>query len=330
MIAAAMVLAAGRGERMQPLSRVLPKPALPLLDQPVVASALRLAATIGTERVVVNTWHLADAMERAVDEVDLGVKIAVSREIELMDTAGGIALARDRGLLGERGPVLIINGDGWLDLNLDPLLERMKRSEDLVSLALLPHLDPLRWSRVILDPAGLVHSIRKPGQPEPNEAPLLYPGVMLVAREALNELRAQPSAVPEHLWRPALADHRLGGAVVSGHWREIGTPSDYLAAVIRRLEGGVSVIHPSAVLHPSASISTAYIGRDARIEADSVVEESVIAEGATVSAGAQIRRSVLLGGVSAAPEEAVVDEYRAGPSIIPASTCSSRVATTND
>ena len=63
-LAAAMVLAAGRGERMQPLSRVLPKPALPLLDQPVVASALRLATTVGTERLVVNTWHLADAMER--------------------------------------------------------------------------------------------------------------------------------------------------------------------------------------------------------------------------------------------------------------------------
>ena len=310
-IAAAMVLAAGRGERMQPLSRVLPKPALPLLNQPVVASALRLATTISTERLVVNTWHLAEAMEDALADIDLGIEIAVSREPELMDTAGGIALARDRGLLGERGPVLIINGDGWLNLNLDPLLERMTRSGDLVSLALLPHLDPLGWSRVILDPAGLVHCIKKPGQPDSNEVPFLYPGVMLVAREALDDLTARPGAVPEHLWRPALANRRLGGVVVSGHWREIGTPSDYLAAVLGRLSGGAAVIHPSAEVHPSASVSAALIGRGARIAEDSVVGEAVVAEGATVSPRARVLRSVLLGNVSTAPGEAVVDEFRA-------------------
>lgn len=322
-----MVLAAGRGERMLPLTRALPKPALPLLDQPVVASALRLAASVGTDRVVVNTSHLADAMERALDEIDLDTEIAVSRETELMDTAGGIALARDRGLLGERGPVLIINGDGWLNLNLDPLFERMTRSEDLVSLALLPHLDPLRWSRVILDPAGRVHRILKPGRPETNEAPLLYPGVMLVAREAINELSARPSAISECLWWPALADHRLGGVVVSGHWREIGTPQDYLSAVMGRLEGGASVVHPSAEVHSSASVAGAYIGRVARIDEDAVVEESVIAAGATVPARARILRSVLLGGVAIEPGEMVVDAFRAAPSINPASTCSNHVAT---
>ena len=310
-VAAAMVLAAGRGERMQPLSLVLPKPALPLLDQPVVASALRLATTIGSERLVVNTWHLAEAMERALAEIDLGIEIAVSREPELMDTAGGIALARDRGLLGEHGPVLIINGDGWLNLNLDPLLERMTRSGDLVSLALLPHLDPFRWSRVILDPNGLVHCIKKAGRPDPTEVPFLYPGVMLVAREALNDLSPLPGAVPERLWRPALATHRLGGVVVPGHWREIGTPSDYLEAVLGRLGGGTPVIHPSAEVHPSAQVSAAFIGRGARIGDDSVVKESVVAEGATVAPRTRVLRSVLLGDLSTSPGEVVVDEFRA-------------------
>lgn len=327
MIAAAMVLAAGHGERMQPLSRVLPKPALPLLDQPVVASALRLASSVGADRLVVNTHHLAEAMERALDEVHLDTELSVSRETELMDTAGGIALARDRGLLGERGPVLIINGDGWLNLDLDPLFERMSRSQDLVSLALLPHLDPLRWSRVILDPAGRVHCIRKPGQPEANEVPFLYPGVMLVAREALDALSVRPSAIHECLWRPALADQRLGGVVVSGHWREIGTPADYLAAVMGRLEGGAPVVHPSAEVHPSASVAGSYLGRGVRIGERAVVKESVIAEGAVVPERTRVLRSVLLGDVALDPGRAVVDAFRAAPPINPASTCSNHVAT---
>jgi len=69
-VAAAMVLAAGRGERMRPLSDALPKPALPLPNGPVVASALRLAAGAGIRSVTVNLWHLAEEMERALRRLE--------------------------------------------------------------------------------------------------------------------------------------------------------------------------------------------------------------------------------------------------------------------
>lgn len=307
-----MVLAAGRGERMRPLSSVLPKPALPLHDGPVIASALRLAAASGTPKVVVNTWHLAQAMERALAEVSLGIDIAVSREDELMDTAGGIAMARDRDLLGDHGPVLIINGDGLLNLDLDSLFDRMAHTNDMVSLALLPHLDPQRWSRVVLDPAGKVRCFRKPGVPENGDAPFLYPGVMLVSREALDTLTARPGAIAECLWGPALAEERLGGVVVSGHWREVGIPRDYLEAVLGRLNGN-GAVHPSADVHPSASVGTAFVGRGACVEAEAVVGESVVAEGATVGRKARVQRSVLFGDVSIEAGERVIDEFRASP-----------------
>lgn len=312
-IATAMVLAAGRGERMRPLSDFVPKPALPLVHRPVIASALRLVAETGARTIVVNTCHLADAMEDALVEVELDTEIFVSRESCLMGTAGGIALARDRDLLGDRGPVLIVNGDGLLNLNLNPLFDRMAGSNDRISLALLPHLDPHRWSRVILDHAGGVSSIKRPGSPEPGEVPLLYPGVMLVSREALNDLPAGPGAVPERLWGPALAEQRLSGVVVSGHWREVGTPSDYLEVVLGQLNGGDAAVHPSAHVHPSASIGSALIGRGTRIEEGAVVGEAVIAEGATVAGHARVVRSVLLGPVATQPCEVVTDEFRAQP-----------------
>ncbi len=311
-ISAAMVLAAGRGSRMQPLSRVLPKPALPLPDGPVIGSALLLAAASNPRRIVVNTWHLAHEMERAVSEVGLETEIAISREDQLMDTAGGIALARDRGLLGDRGPVLVINGDGMFNLELGPLFERMAHTDDLVSLALLPHLDPFRWSRVTLDTTGAIGSIKKAGAPDLGEPPFLYPGVMLISRPALDTLAARPGAVSECLWGPALAEKRLGGAVVPGKWREVGTPSDYLDAVLGQLDGNGSV-HPSAEVHPSASIGSALIGRGARIEAQAAVKEAIIAEGASVGPRARVERSVLLGGVRAEAAETVIEEFRAKP-----------------
>jgi NDP-sugar pyrophosphorylase family protein len=76
--------------------------------------------------------------------------VAVSREETLMGTAGGLALARERGLLGADGPVLLSNGDCRLDLDLEPLVARHRAAGDLVTLALRPHPDPRRWSRVVV------------------------------------------------------------------------------------------------------------------------------------------------------------------------------------
>ncbi len=309
----AMVFAAGRGERMAPLSQAFPKPALPTPSGPVVCSPLRLAAATGCRHIAVNIWHLADLMEAAVAGCMVSqLETACCREPELMGTAGGLALARDRGLLGSEGPVLVLNGDGVLELSLDSLIHRFATSGDLVSLALLPHPDPGRWSRVTLDGRGVVDQIFPPGSPASGETPLLFPGVMLVSRHALNTLDASPHGVAEGLWAPARAAGRLGGAVVTGRWREVGTPSDYLATVLGQLDGSV-VIDPSALVDPGAELGATFIGPEARVEAGAAVGESVVAGGAVVRRGARVIRSVLMGAVEAFEGDSVVDEFRSAP-----------------
>ena len=309
----AMILAAGRGERMRPLSSVVPKPALDLPDGPVISSAMRLVEEAAVERVVVNTWHLADRMALAIAEVELRhVEIVFSEEQRLMGTAGGLALARQRGLLGREGPVLVLNGDCVLALDIEALATRHLEMGDAVTLALLPHLDPARWSRVVLDTAGLVDAIRPPARPGPLEAPFLYPGVMAVSREALDTLPVEPGQVPELLWGPAQSLKRLGGVVVPGHWQEVGTPSSYIEMVHQKLAGRTTV-HSTADVDPTASLTGCFVSRYAVIEAEAVVEAAVIGEGAVVRRGARVVRSVLLGAVEAAPGERVEDEIRARP-----------------
>ena len=307
----AMVLAAGLGQRMRPLTSVLPKPALPMPDGPVVASALRLAASAGVSRIVVNVSHLAEQMAEAVSEVTIGgVEIALSFEDELMGTAGGLAVARDRGLLGSEDSVLVINGDGALGLDLDGLAENHLARSDLVTLALLPHLDPERWSRVVLDVDERVTKIHPPGRPEPLEVPFLYPGVMAVHREALDALPATPGEIPNALWGPAQKEQRLGGLVVAGHWREVGSPTDYLEVMLLRL-AGTTWIHPSADVSAGASIRNSFVGHGTVVSDRAVIEESVVAEGVSVGEGARVTRSVLLGTVEVFPSENVVEDIRA-------------------
>ena len=309
----AVILAAGRGERMRPLSSVVPKPALDLPDGPVISSAMRLAAAAGVERIVVNTWHLADRMAQAVAEVELDhVEVVFSEEQQLMGGAGGLALARQRGLLGRDGPILVVNGDGVLGLDIRALASRHLEKGHAVTLALLPHPDPTRWSRVVLDTDGRVEAIRAAGRPGALEAPFLYPGVMVVGRETLDTLPLRPGPVPDLLWGPALAADRLGGVVVAGHWREVGTPSEYLDVVTQRLSGKTSA-HATASVDSSASLADTFVGRHATIEAGAVVEASVIGEGAVVRRNARVVRSVLLGGVEAACGETIEDDIRACP-----------------
>lgn len=294
-----MVLAAGRGRRMQPLSDALPKPALPLPDGPVVGWSMRLAAAAGATRLVVNTWHHGEAMAEAAASVRLdGVELLLSAEPTLQGSAGGLALARDRGLLEGDGPVLVCNGDVVLNLDLARLWARHEASGDAVTLALLPHLDPRRWSRVVLDRDERVAEILPAGEPAPGEVPLLYTGVMLVARPALLALPSGPGDIGELLWAPARAQGRLGGIVVGGHWREVGTPADYLETVLHQLSGR-TVVDPSAVVDPEASCAAVLVGRGSRIEAGASVERSVVAAGALVGSGATVRDSVLLGAVEA-------------------------------
>jgi NDP-sugar pyrophosphorylase family protein len=310
----AMVLAAGRGERMQPLSLVLPKPALPLPDGPLAASALRAAATVTSASIAVNTCYLADRMERVLGEVELaGHRLRISRELSLMGTGGGLAVARDRGLLGDDGPVLVINGDSVVNLELEPLLQRHDTARDLVTLALLPHPNPRRWSRVRIDDGGAVAGIRPPGDPEPDEVPLLYPGVMLISRRALDSLPSSPGGVDRVLWWPALEAGRLGGVVVAGRWREIGTPSDYRSEVLRRVEA-CPWVDPRARVEDSATIDRSLIGAGCQVAAGARVVRSILAEGVRVEAGATVADCLLMGAVQVSRGASLVGELRVGSS----------------
>lgn len=311
-VSVAMVLAAGRGERMRPLSDLLPKPALPLPGGPLLWWSLRLVAAAGASRVVANAWHLAGHVEDAVRHAAAalpGVDVVVSREPDLLGTAGGIARARDLGMLGDEGPVLVANGDVVQSLDLRALLTRHAEGIDDVTLALLPHLDPRRWSRVELDQDGHVRALHPSGTPGEGEVPLLYPGVMVVSRAALARIPATRCEVPAVLWEPAREAGRLGGVVVSGHWREVGTPAAYLETAVA-LCGRRARVADDARVDPAAVLTTSFVGAGSRVAAGARVEASVVAAGAAVGAGAVVSGSVLLGPVTVAAGEVVRDEVR--------------------
>lgn len=204
----AMILAAGRGERMRPLTDLLPKPLLAAGGKPLIVHHIEKLAAAGVTQLVINHAWLGHKLVAALgDGSALGVSIHWSAEESALETAGGIVQALP--LLGSE-PFLVINGDTWLDLDYRALVSQ-PLGEDLAHLWLVPNPPQhpqgdfsLLAGRVLDTPAltfsgvGLYH-------------PAAFAGLPCGARKLAPLLRD---------W---MAQGRVGGSLLAGEWRDIGT-----------------------------------------------------------------------------------------------------------
>jgi MurNAc alpha-1-phosphate uridylyltransferase len=221
----AMILAAGRGERMRPLTDTTPKPLLEAGGRPLIAWTLDALARCGVSEVVVNHAHLGERIERALGEgAAWGVRIRYSREPEgALETAGGIAHALP--LLGP-APFLLVNGDVYTDYPFASLLARDLRSEGaLAHLVLIdnpPHHPAGDFGLVdgrVTAEAGVRYTYAGIGVYDPQ----LFAGIARGARCQLAPLL-----------KIELARGRVSGEHYRGQWFDIGTP-ERLAALDRAL-----------------------------------------------------------------------------------------------
>ena len=217
----AMVLAAGLGKRMRPLTATRPKPLVHVLGKPLIDHALDKLVEAGVARVVVNVHYLGDALEaHLANRSAPAITISDERE-QLLETGGGMVKARAD--LGE--PFFCLNSDniwldgprncfaelsnGWLPDKMDALLLMVKHTgaHNYTGMGDF-HLDPL--GRVSRRRAGRV-------------APLIFTGIQLVSQRLLREAPEGPFST-NLLWDRAIAEGRLYGLVHTGEWFEVGEP----------------------------------------------------------------------------------------------------------
>jgi NDP-sugar pyrophosphorylase family protein len=297
-----MLLAAGLGTRMRPLTRLLAKPALPVLNRPLVQWTLALLARHGVREVVVNLHHLPQSVRRAVgDGRALGLRIRYSSEPELLGTGGGPRQARR--WLGDE-PALIVNGDALFDLDLGALAARHRASGARATLALRRNPDPRRYHPVVTRGERIVWLPGVPGRRLRGRVSL-FTGVQVMDPALLERLRPGPSDSVRDLYAPLVeAGEALRGVRVRGAWYDLGTPATYLASQRAVLAGGFrgvrprgSLVDPEAVIGPGARIAGSVVGAGVRLGARARVAGSVLWEGARVGAGARLSRCVVARGV---------------------------------
>ncbi len=216
----AMILAAGLGKRMRPLTDHCPKPLLPVGGKPLIVHHLERLAGAGFQEVVINVSYRGEQIRDALGNGQAyGLQIFWSQEASPLETGGGIRQALP--LLGE-APFLLINGDVWCDLDLTrfPSLDG-----DLAHLWLVDNPAHHPRGDFHLDAQGRVSD-----QGEPR---LTYSGIGVIDT-ALVACHA-PGAFPlAPLLRQAILDERIGGTHYTGQWIDVGTPQR-LAALDTRL-----------------------------------------------------------------------------------------------
>ena len=223
-IESAMVMAAGLGKRMRPLTATRPKPLVRVAGKALIDHSLDRIEAAGIGHVVVNVHYLADALEAHLAAQKRPFTIAVSDEREqLLETGGGMVKALPQ-LKGD--PILIVNSDNiWTDGPQDSIrhLARHWDGEKMDALLLLICQASASGhggrGDFHMDPAGKL-SRRKPG----HIAPFVYTGIQLISRRFLDNAPEGPFSTMV-FWERAIAAGRLYGLSHMGQWFDVGTPA---------------------------------------------------------------------------------------------------------
>ena len=223
--ATAMVMAAGLGKRMRPLTATRPKPLVEVAGKPLIDHVFEHLIGAGVRRAVVNVHYLADTLEAHVTTHFDGIEVAISDErAQLMETGGGLVQARD--LLGD-DPVLVINSDNlWLDGPVDSLKLLSHRWDDAAMDALLLVVPYARANNhpgqgdFRIDADGRIVGRRKPG----TAAPFVYTGIQILHPRVIRDWPEGPFST-NLFWNRAIEAGRAYAQVHQGMWFDVGTPA---------------------------------------------------------------------------------------------------------
>ncbi len=322
----AIVLCAGEGRRLRPLTARRPKPLLPLLNVPLVQHALVALARAGVERVALNAWHLAPQLVAfaATDPVP-GLRLHVRVEPRLLGTGGGIANLRD---WLAREPLLVLAGDIVADFDLAAFAAHHAASGAEASMALTARADPSRFGAVSVGAGGLLHDIagllgRDGGRGVGAGRTFVNASAHLLEPDFVDRLTAGPSCLVRQGYIPTMAaGGRCGGWEHAGPWAELGGVDALLAAQRDALAGALPV--DAGLVERGGRRD----GRHSLVHATARVAAGVVLSGGTVvGAGAEVGSAARLAGCLVLPgalvaagarlENVVVDAPDAAPAAVP-------------
>ena len=317
----AIVLSAGYGTRLWPLTEDRTKPAIPILGKPLVGYVAEYLAGYGIDEIVVNLHHRPESVRRALgDGSAFGVKLHYVEEPVILGTSGALDNTRE---FFEHDTFVVVNGKIITDIDLQAALETHRSANALATLVLLPNTRRERFS-VVETEGGRIKVFG--GMPAENEVePLMFTGIHILEPRILEYVpRGVFSDSVTHVYPQAMANGEIIAAHVgSGKWRELSTLRRYLDISVELLrESGQSYVSgDDANISESASVMDSVLWDDVKIGAGARVNRAVLADNVIVPDGEVIENCVVVPGQlvegKTRPEKALAGDFRGENFVVP-------------
>jgi NDP-sugar pyrophosphorylase family protein len=316
-----MIMAAGIGTRLRPVTDLLPKPMAPIVNRPALYHILRLLNRHGFREVVINLHHLPEVIKGYLGDGGLlGMDIRYSLEHELMGTAGGVK--RNAEFLGE-GTFLVMSGDALTDVDLTGLVAQHRRNGSIATMAVKEVSDPSQYGVVVANDEGRVVGFQEKPTPEEARSRLCNCGIYVFEPEILSYI---PEGQFDDFGKRLFPDLLKQGVpfhahAVNGYWSDVGNLREYIRgnadALCGRVEIGIpgievrpgvwvedgTLLPDSLYIEPPIAIgSKCHIGEDVVLEGPAVIGDRCVLE-----TGAQVARALLLAGSHLSAGSMVVD-----------------------
>jgi NDP-sugar pyrophosphorylase family protein len=303
------VMAAGKGTRLAPWTNVVPKPVLPVANEPALGFLLRALAQAGMRDVVANASWKAELLTGIIgDGSAWGVNMQWSVESAPLGTAGGVLAARELLDDGSGAPVLVLSGDGVHDVDLAAFARAHERSGAAASMALLPVADPSQYGVAVVDAGGRVTRFQEKPAPGTQLSSLANTGIYLVSPQVLDMCTAWGlTDFGSELFPRLVADgvHVHGHTLDGTYWNDIGDLDEWRATCwaivggeVRTSEGPWSADDggaPGVLVHPSARVDAGatvegpcVIGADVHVQAGAHLRSALVLPGTVVPSGVTI------------------------------------------
>jgi len=290
----AIVLSAGYGTRLWPLTEDRTKPAIPILGKPLVGYVAEYLAGYGVDEIVVNLHHRPESVRRALgDGSQFGTKLHYVEEPVILGTSGALDNAREF-FLDET--FVVINGKIITDIDLKAALETHRKSRALATLVLLPNERRELFS-VVTTRDSMVTGFG--GMPTKEDAhPLMFTGIQFMEPEIFEYI---PRNVFSHsttdVYPQAIANGKLIAAhVATGRWRELSTLQRYIdiSVELMRESGNAMTVGTGCIIEENAVLTDAILWDRVRVDAGARVNRAVLADGVHIRRDELIENAVVV------------------------------------
>lgn len=310
----AMVLAAGLGTRLRPLTYEITKPMVPVLDRPVMAHILDLLDRHGFERVVANLHYFPESIERY-----FGDRISYRFEQELLGTAGGVRACAD--FFGSEA-FLVISGDALTDIDLSAFVARHREAGGIATLAVKKVSDTREYGVVLHDREGRITGFQEKPRPEEALSDLGNCGIYIFEPEIFDYFPDRPFVDWAKDVFPTLLEHDVPFHIheLREYWNDVGSLAELRAGTFDALRGELHLQVDGEELSPGVIVAgeqrlpdsvevsgPVWIGHDVQIgDGARLMGPVVIGDGAQIGESAQLRESIVFPGTEVAAGAIVI------------------------